>query len=303
MTNFDNRFATIDEYINDNALNARLFAWIKTIDPKRQTGGSVYAFTTKRREWEGRAYDVLNFVCAYDILRYMENGSLPTIEGERNFRFQNHIFQATNPFYFTWAIIYAYLRTDDRFKVNPSILKFQLDTKLKEVHSEAYDSLSQLISEEISRTAETEIAINTRDMIIELTDKVVQSQEQEINELETRNMELEAELKDLKKKIKMSEKEMMGFYFSKIASEFLEKSKKKKQETREKAKESLQSIMNALKLHKHVPEDLQEAIDNFDNIEPQPIVVNELVQAKYVENEIQNVESGGTGVTKNYNKK
>lgn len=293
MTTFTNRYKTIDEYIKDNPLNGRLVDWIENVNIDKQTGGKKYAFTSAKIAWNGKPYDLGSFVSAYVILQEIEDCFvLSTCDDERAFKTKIGNSCIANPFYFTWAVIYAYLMIDDRFvnNENANTIKYQMRCKLSVIHQEAFLSLEKLIYEELLIQVNNKIAEHNGE---------VSSANSSLNVCTELQQSLNAVNADAKtQKPKKNEKEMMGVYFSKIAYAFLDKTKKKTQKTREGAKECLQSIMSALRLHKFVSDDLQDAIDNFDNEEPQPLIVKELVQTKYVENEIQNVETGATGVAK-----
>lgn len=305
MTSFNKIHNNIEDYAKENALNARLFAWIQDVKPDKQTGGNEYAFTAKRSDWEGKAYDKWSFTDAYTILEKIENGDIvSTTAYEKHFELKKRgVFVIHNPFYFTWSIIFAYLMLDERFKQNKNAnkIKYQIASKLAEVHSEAFDSLKHLIYEETLLQIEMDLALHTGGKAsTDSVQNIVPAQQQEQIKHELNNAETTDGKQDLKLSKKM-EKEMKAFYFCKIAVEYLDKCKNKSSDFRKNVKDNLQSIMNALKLHKFVPEELQEAIDSFDDEKPQPTMPQEVVITKHVENEIHHVAPGATGVNK-YNK-
>ena len=108
-----------------------------------------------------------------------------------------------------------------------------------------------------------------------------------------------AQLRNLQPQNVVSHESDVADIFSEIANRYLLCMKNKAVQRRKEVKDSLHSIMEELKMHKFVPEDLQKCINSFDDVAapdiPQ-INIKEYILEKNVSHQVDNVEAGGTGI-------
>ena len=123
-----------------------------------------------------------------------------------------------------------------------------------------------------------------------------------IADLEKRLAEKESEIELLSRQQKdvVNHECVVANVFSEIANRYLQCMKNKAVTRRKEVKDSLHSIMEELKMHPLIPEDLQKCINSFDDVAAPDIPhvnINEYVIEKKVGYQVDNVEAGGTGIT------
>lgn len=127
--------------------------------------------------------------------------------------------------------------------------------------------------------------------------------EQRIAELEKLLQEKDTEISQLKtasRQTAVEHNQVVADVFSEIANRYLQCMKNKAVTRRKEVKDSLHSIMEELKMHPLIPEDLQKCINSFDDVAAPDIPhvnINEYVIEKKVGYQVDNVEAGGIGIT------
>ena len=124
-------------------------------------------------------------------------------------------------------------------------------------------------------------------------------QQQLANERQKRT-ELEMKLNEMSKLSTGMAKKAAQDDFHKALRIYLNISKRKTIGKREAAKDVIMGLMTSTKLE--LPDDIMELLEHLDDeqpAEPRTVVNGDLVQNKHVENEIDKVEPGATGITIN----
>lgn len=123
-------------------------------------------------------------------------------------------------------------------------------------------------------------------------------QQQLANERQKRT-ELEMKMNEMSKLSTGMAKKVSQDDFLKALRIYLNISKRKTIGKREAAKNVITDLMTSAKLE--LPDDIMELLEHLDDeqTEPRTVVNGDLVQNKHVENEIDKVEPGATGITIN----
>lgn len=124
-------------------------------------------------------------------------------------------------------------------------------------------------------------------------------QQQLANERQKRT-ELEMRLNEMSKLSTGMAKKVSQDDFLKALRVYLNISKRKTIGKREAAKNVITDLMASAKLE--LPDDIMELLEHLDDeqpAEPRTVVNGDLVQNKHVENEVDKVEPGATGITVN----
>lgn len=118
-----------------------------------------------------------------------------------------------------------------------------------------------------------------------------------LNKAQTKIDEYEKAI--LEKKI-VNHEELVAEIFCEIAQRYMACNVRKRTDQRTLIKNSLHDIMSQLKMFDCIPHDLQKCINNFDDevtpTIPQVIVQGDYVLQKHVDNQVDHVAKGGTGV-------
>lgn len=127
----------------------------------------------------------------------------------------------------------------------------------------------------------------------------IESLQQQLAEEKRQRAELEMKLTELNKLTAGVAKKAEEETLLKVLRTYVNRSKKKTSDKRAYIKSVVLEIamQNGLTL----PDDMADTIDNLDDeqTEPRTVVNGDLVQNKHVENEIDKVEPGATGITIN----
>lgn len=96
--------------------------------------------------------------------------------------------------------------------------------------------------------------------------------------------------------------EVVVSVFCEIAQRYMESTKRKRTDQRTLVKNSLHDIMSQLKMFGRIPNDLQKCINNFDDettpVIPHVIVQGDYVLQKHVDGQVNHVDDGGTGISR-----
>ena len=128
----------------------------------------------------------------------------------------------------------------------------------------------------------------------------IESLQQQLAEERQRRDDVEMKLAELNKLTAGVARKASEEVLLKTIQSYVNKSKQKRPEKRAAAKEWALEMVLSNKLN--VPEELAAAIEALDDeqpAEPRTVVNGDLVQNKHVENEIDKVEPGATGITIN----
>ncbi len=128
----------------------------------------------------------------------------------------------------------------------------------------------------------------------------IESLQQQLAEERQRRADVEMKLAELNKLTAGVARKASEEVLLKTIQSYVNKSKQKRPEKRAAAKEWALEMVLSNKLN--VPEELAAAIEALDDeqpAEPRTVVNGDLVQNKHVENEIDKVEPGATGITIN----